>query len=467
MALKTLAMHNSRLEMRAMAREIPQYVERSTPVPMAARLPWHKSTFPTYAGIFLWVGFYLTLADSTIRFASVGVCLFALLVAGLLCFGLYYYVPATLGMRTGRPLYVVATSTFGTTGGYLVPGLMMGFLQIGWVAVVGAVAANFIMKALNETSRPLYCAVVVVWIYSLGWVAFKGINYVGRVAKYLNWVPLIMVVIVFWKNLGGIGNYHPSHPDPKIGFLNVLTVVIGFFATAGAAGADFGMNNAGKRDVILGGVCGIVGGTLIAGGLPILSVAGYIGRGAGPVNYDYSAAISSVGTLAPLMFTLFAVASMVPTCFSSFIGANSFSTMLPMIPRSVSAFAAATLSVILAVTGVAGNLAGFFGLVAASFGPICGAMAADYIVAGRRWSGPRLGINWAGCIAWLVGFLVGTPEHIPGLPANWVNADNPSCLYSFIVGFAIYLTLSKAGLRPELVKQFGGFEKTELENASL
>jgi cytosine permease len=321
------------------------------------------------------------------------------------------------------------------------------------VAVVGAVSADFIMKGLNLTSRTLSSIIVIVWIYSLGWVAIKGIHYVGRVAKFLNWVPLIMILIVFYANKDGIANYQPTHHEGAIGFLNVLTIVIGYFATAGAAGADFGMNNANKKDVLLGGIFGIVGGALIAGGLPILSVAGYLGRGAGPQSYDYTAAISSVGALAPVMFFLFAIASMVPTCFSSFIASNSFSTMLPKIPRTVSTFAALTVSVLLAVTGVANNLVGFFSLVAASFGPICGAMAADYISSGRRWSGPRLGINWAGCIAWLVGFLVGIPEHLPGIPGSWVKADNPSGLYSFVVGFIVYLILAKAGLRPPVVEK--------------
>ena len=435
-----------------MERSVPQYVSRSVPVPLANRVPWYKSTFPTYAGIFLWVGFYLKIAEPTIGFADVSVCLWGLLVAGLLCFGLYYYVPAMLGMQSGHPLYVVGTSTFGTTGGYVIPGLMMGLLQIGWVAVVGAVSADFIMKGLNQTSRGLFSVLVVVWIYSLGWVAIKGIHHVARVAKFMNWIPLIMILIVFWANRSGVAQYQVPHPDGKIGFLSVLTIVIGYFATAGAAGADFGMNNSNRRDVILGGICGIVGGALIAGGLPILSVAGYLGRGAGPQSYDYSAAISSVGALAPVMFFLFAVASMVPTCFSSFIASNSFSTMLPKIPRAVSTLAALTVSVLLAVTGVANNLVGFFSLVGASFGPICGAMAADYIISGRRWSGPRLGINWAGCIAWIVGFLVGIPEHLPGLPASWVKADNPSGLYSFVVGFLVYLILAKAGLRPPVAE---------------
>ncbi len=412
-------------------------------------MPWYKNTFPTYAGIFLWVGFYLKLAAPTLGYASVGVCLWGLLVAGLLCFGLYYYVPAMLGMKTGHPLYVVGSSTFGATGGYLMPGLLMGALQLGWVAVVASVAAGFILKGLHQTSKGLFTVIVVVWIYSLAWVAIKGIRYVGQVAKFLNWVPLIMIVIVFWANKDGVSRYTVPHRESLAGFLSVLTIVIGYFATAGAAGADFGMNNRNTKDIILGGIFGIVLGVLIAGGLPILSVAGYIGRGAGQPSYDYAATIASVGALAPAMFFLFAAASLVSTCFSSFIASNSFSTMLPKVPRSVSTYTGVTLSAILAITGVAGNLVGFFVIVGASFGPICGAMAADYLLAGRRWSGPRQGINWAGYVAWAIGFLIGIPDHIPGIPAAWVKADNPSVLYSFVAGFLVYLLL--AGLRPAII----------------
>ncbi|MEO6802114.1 MAG: hypothetical protein ABI197_02585 [Granulicella sp.] len=87
--------------------KLPEYVSKSVPVPRSNRVPWYSSTFPTYFGIFLWVGFYLKLAGPTLGFASPAVCLAGLLVGGLLCFALYYYVPAMLGMLTGRPLYVV------------------------------------------------------------------------------------------------------------------------------------------------------------------------------------------------------------------------------------------------------------------------------------------------------------------------------------------------------------------------
>lgn len=57
-----------------------------------------------------------------------------------------------------------------------------------------------------------------------------------------------------------------------------------------------------------------------------------------------------------------------------------------------------------------------------------------------------------GYIAWFIGFLVRIPEHIPGLPASLLKADNPVSLYSFFVGFIIYLVLAKAGSRPPIVE---------------
>src|SRR3984885_9377110 len=433
-----------------MERNVPEYVSASVPVPATARVPWYKSTFPSYFGIFLFVGYYLRLSGPTLGFASVTVSLWGLLVAGLLCFGLYYYVPAMLGMQTGRTLYVVGTSTFGTTGGFLIPGILMGLLQVGWVAVDAAVATSFIMKGLGQTSKTLYIVIALVWIYSLGWVAIKGIHYVAQVAKILNWVPFLMILVVLWANRSGIPHYQPPVNQPLTGFLNALLITIGFFATAGAAGTDFGMNNRDRKDIVLGGITGIVAGALIAGGVSVLSVAGYLGRNGGPPNYDYTVAIASVGGLAPVMFFLFAAACLVPTCFSAFIAANSFSTMIPKVSRTVSTLAGVTLSAILAISGLADNLVGFFSIIAASFGPVCGAMAADYLLAGRRWSGPRRGINWAGYIAWVVGFLVGMPEHIPGLPAALVKADNPSELYAFAAGFVVYIVLAR--VRPPLVE---------------
>ena len=114
---------------------LPDYLAKAVPNPQANRAPWYANTAPSYAGIFLWIAFYQQMAGATIAHGGLGLCLLALLVAGLLCYGFYYFVPAMLGMKTGFPLYVVGSSTFGTKGGYIMPGLLMGLLQIGWFAV--------------------------------------------------------------------------------------------------------------------------------------------------------------------------------------------------------------------------------------------------------------------------------------------------------------------------------------------
>ena len=434
-----------------MPSQLPNYLRSSVPNPAANRAPWYRSTFPSYAGIFLWVGFYLGLPGPTISHGGIGVCLLGLLVAGLICFAFYYYAPAMLGMQTGRPLYIVGTSTFGATGGYLMPGLLMGVLQIGWFAVATSISADFILKGLHRESRTLFTVIALIWAYGFALVALKGIAYVARLATILNWVPLFMIVLVFWNNRGGITKYSPPNNDPWGTFLTVMEIVIGFFASAGAAGADFGMGNRNRRDVALGGLTGIALAILVAGGLPLLAVAGYNGLARTPASFEYPVVIGSVGALAPIMFFLFAAASVAPTCFCTFIASNSFATMLPKIPRTVSTLAGVTVGVVLAVTGVAQNLVGFFGIVGASFGPICGAMAADYLVSGRKWAGPRAGINWAGYIAWALGFLAGVLSHIPGVPASLVKADHPAALFSFVVGFVVYFALAKVGMLPTTV----------------
>lgn len=438
-----------------METSLPSYVKASVPNPASARGPWYKNTAPAYFGIFLWFPFYLTLAQQTLTKASLGICLLGLAVAGLLCFALYYYAPAMLGMQTGRTLYIVGTSSFGTKGGYLMPGLLMGVLQIGWFAVATYFATDYILKGLHSDSRVLFIVIAVLWAYLLAFVAIKGIAYVARVAQVLNWVPLAMIIIVFAANYGGLHSYQPAGtPDNAGGFLTMLAIVIGFFATAGAAGADFGMNNRDRRDVALGGLVGIALAIVVAGGLPVLAVAGHIGLTSAsftPANLDFSAAVSQVGALASAVFFLFAAASVAPTCFCTFIAANSFATMIPKVPRAVSTVIAVTIGMLLAVTGAAQNLIGFFTIVGASFGPICGAMAAEYLLEGGRWAGPRQGVNLAGYIAWALGFIVGVLPQIPGVPAGLAHIDSPAPLFSFVVGFVVYWLLAKAGMRPAVV----------------
>ncbi|HWD99255.1 MAG TPA: cytosine permease, partial [Bryobacteraceae bacterium] len=344
---------------------LPEYLRKASPNPPANRAPWYVNTAPSYAGIFLWIAFYQQMANGTLTAAGLGLCLAALVVAGLLCYALYYRVPATLGMKTGYPLYVVGSSTFGSTGGYLMPGLLMGLLQIGWFAVATFFSADFILKGLRMQSGPLtgpFIIVGVLWGCVMAWIGAKGIQYVAKVSLLLNAIPLIMLLVVFAQTAKGIGGYSvpAAQANPFAAFTTVLAVVIGFFATAGAAGADFGMNSRNEKDVKLGGLVGIALAVLVAGGLPLAAIAGAHGAGLAQ-GFNYDDVIQAIGgPLGSAMFFLFAIASIPPTCFCAFIAGNSFSTMIPGVPRVASTMAGAAIGIILAVTGVAANLVSFF-----------------------------------------------------------------------------------------------------------
>jgi cytosine permease len=433
---------------------LPDYIAKAVPNPASNRAAWFKNTAPSYAGIFLWIVFFREIANGTLNQAGVGLSLLALLVSGLLAYFLFYRAPAMLGMQTGYPLYVIGSSTFGTKGGYLMPGLLMGALQAGWVSVNIYISTTFILSAFGSKDGPgtvPFTIIAIVWGFGLSYFAVKGITYVAKFSTYLSLIPLLLIIIAFFRTAGGIGSYAvPAEAKPYIGFMALIQIVIGFFATAGAAGADFGMNSRDASDVKWGGLSGVTLTILVAGGLPILAVAGAQGLGISQ-GYTFDSVIAGIGGfLATAMFFLFALASIAPCCFSAFICGNSFATMIPGVSRMATSMIAAAVAVVLAVTGVAADLVNVFTIIGASFGPICGAILADYLLSGRKWAGPREGINWAGYIAWAVGFVVGIVKFLP-ISAELQPYLQPAAVYSFIVGFIIYFVLAKAGVEPKTV----------------
>ncbi len=434
---------------------LPDYISKAVPNPAAKRAPWYVNTAPSYAGIFLWIAFYKQIGAGTLDKANLLICLGGLVVAAVLCYLFYYRAPAMLGMKTGFPLYVIGSSTFGTKGGYVMPGLLMGLLQIGWFAVATSIASEFVLSGIHADASPGSLAFIltgIVWGGLFAYVGAKGIQYVARVATYLNFIPLLMLIVVFFQTGGGKTYAPPAAvANPYVGFTAMIAVVIGFFATAGAAGADFGMNARHERDVKWGGLVGVMLAPIIAGGLSLAAIAA--ANGTNPkLPFDYANVLQGMGgPIATSMFFLFALASIPATCFCIFIAGNSFSTMIPGVPRVTSSLAAGAVGVILAVTGVATHLISFFSIVGASFGPICGAIAADYILSGRKWAGPREGINWAGYISWLVGFIVGILPFLP-ISDNVKTYAQPAPLYSFVAGFIVYWILAKAGLEPKAAK---------------
>lgn len=473
---------------------LPAYLRNASPVPLDKRAPWYLNTAPTYAGIFLWFAFYQPLGAALLEGTLLSV-LIGIVLAGAICHFFFYFVPGMLGMRTGLPLYIVGTSTFGVQGGYFIPGIFMGLLQIGWYSVATYFATRLVLGGLGlPVEGALFFVLAPIWGFIFALVGALGIGYVARIAQFFPIVPIIMLLIGAFQAIPYLGKYEPppaSGPHAfdtdllSAGSLLVIQMIVGFFGTAGAVGADFCSNNRNSKDVQYAGLAGIWGAILFAAGLAVITVAGAHGynpelrnlqevkdgklvtakkwdemsRGEKDQRMTYETALKALNTtvaedgtvqenlLARGMLLLFAIGSMAPACFCSFIIGNSLSTMLGM-PKSriPITLAGAAVGIIIALTGLPANLAPIFGLVGASFGPVIGAMIADYFLNGGNWPGPREGINWAGYGAWLVGFLIGISNNglISGtLGFELVPAWHPTGVYSLLAGFVVYIVLAR------------------------
>ena len=503
--------------------QVPSYISGATPNPKANRAPWYKNIAPTYAGIFLWFVFWQDAVNAPsqggLLSCGVGWAFLSLVIAALVCHFLFYLVPGMLGMKTGLPLYIVGTSTFGAQGGFFLPGFLMGLLQFGWVAV-NIFFSSMLLGAFFglEASSAGVKVIMVVWGVMAAFVGLKGIQYVAKVATYLPLIPLVVLLILLAKTAGGIGSFDAQKfielhkgvaaqaPAPLGSFgvlAAMLTFVVGFFATAGAAGVDIASNGRNKGDVSMGGLVGIALAIIVTAGIAMLIVAGTYGSTEFSTNAtetskaaivkavekgvaDATAAATKSGkTLSPediknitkkatvetaagtllqspnlistivgkklagiLMFLL-AIAAFPPACFSSFIAANSFKTTLPGVNPFISVGLGAAVSILLAITGLAGKAIIVFVIIGATFGPICGAMLVEYLLSGGKWSGPRAGFNPAGWIAWLVGAIVGV------LPILDIYKVPAAPVAAFLVGAVVFGILAKMGVQTAVLPVSG------------
>lgn len=462
---------------------LPSYISSATPNPMANRAPWYKNTAPTYAGIFLWFVFWQDAANAPnlggLLSCGIGWALLSLVVAALVCHSLFYIVPGILGMRTGLPLYIIGTSLFGAQGGFILPGFLMGLLQFGWLGVniyfSSALIGMFVfpdakINPMDFATIPVAVkGIMVVWGVLAAFVGLKGIQYVAKVATYLPLIPLTILLVLLGKTAGGISTFDPQsfialsktaapNAPEALGSFGVLafmlTFVVGFFATAGAAGADFGTNSRDKRDVSMAGLVGVALAIIVTAGIAILIVAGTYGS---PELAKQAAAagvpLQATGLMeiimgkqtAGIMMLLLAIAAFPAACFSSFIAANSFKTTLSGVNPSISVGIGAAVSILLAVTGLAGKAIIVFVIIGATFGPILGAMLVEFIFNGGKWSGPRAGFNPAGWIAWLLGAVVGV------MPILKIYPVPAAPVAAFLVGAVVYGLLAKLGMQSALV----------------
>src|SRR5262249_30749813 len=154
----------------------------------------------------------------------------------------------------------------------------------GWLAVNTCFSSQLLLQGFKVNPEgPGYYILCVVWATAAAFVGLKGIQYVAKVATYLPLIPLAVLLLALVKFGGSAAEYNPSvaldSNSMLLGFLLMVGQIVGFFATAGAAGVDFGMNSRDAKDVQWGGIFGILIATVFTAGIAVLVVAGARAQG--------------------------------------------------------------------------------------------------------------------------------------------------------------------------------------------
>ena len=437
----------------------PSYIADAKPNSMENRAPWYKTTAPAYAGILLWLVFW-GMVNSGNLVNGLVVPIIGVVVGALVCHFFFYLTAGMFGMKTGLPLAVIGSSIFGEKGGIIMPGLLMGLLQFGWLAV-NCMAASGISETLGVPAW----VVILVWGSLAVFIGLKGIKYVAGISTYLPLVPLGILIYLLCSTVGNVGDFNPEvlkklPKNPAVTaencdiIMGIVGAFVAFFATAGAAGVNFGTSSRNAKDVQWGGLVGIAGAMIFTCVSALLIMAGAY------ANPEIAAKLGGSGVTASSpdflkvlcgevagkwMFFALAVAAFPSACFSSLIAADSFKSMLPKIKSTISVTIAGAVAIALAIVLqiCGGSIAEVLNIIGVSFGPICGAIFVEYFLCKGNWGGPRKGANPAGWLAWAIGFGVGI------LPNLGVCQIPMTPVVTFVIGAVIYFVAMKAGLKSE------------------
>ena len=158
------------------------------------------------------------------------------------------------------------------------PGFLMGLLQFGWLGVNTYFSSQALASGLQ--AQALFYPLCVLWAAGAAFVGLKGIQYVAKVATYLPIIPLSFYSSD-WSSSAARASALLTRPPRRRrghidGLLGMVGEIVGFFATAGAAGVDFGMNSVDEKDVEKGGWVGIVAAIIVTAGVSVIVVAGAV-----------------------------------------------------------------------------------------------------------------------------------------------------------------------------------------------
>ncbi len=448
--------------------------------------PWQTGLAPVYIGMFLWIAFFDQLGRRALPVGGLMWSLLGAAAAGPLCYLLLFRMPATWGHRTGKPLDVVASSTFGIRGVALVPNLLIGIAQVVLFAVAVGYAIELTFQGLvlggmvearalrpiqiggASLKAPVYLAAALFWAVATALVSLRFIRWIAYLMQFFPIFPAVMIGGAMLAMLTGLRSFSvvPEGEGQLRAFLLTLQWVFAFSAMAGVIGADWGSGSVSIRDVRVGGWIGTALAPAIISALALIAVAGYQGSKEAPRMSEESqfarSTITDLSTPAPgldappytfralmnggfdrrvgcVMLLTFGLASLAPAVYSSFVFGTQFKALGPGISRLTWTMLGTATAWLLIVGRWFDRTEDVFNLLGAAFAPVAGAIAADYLRHRGHWPGPRTGFNPAGLIAWTVGLGVGlAPTIARALGNDRIAGLQPAALGAFVAAFIVY-----------------------------
>lgn len=438
--------------------------------PSSDRLSWTKGLAPRYIALFLLVVYLDQLAPRTLPLAGLLPAIVGLVLAGVVCHFWLFRPVAARGLLGRARLEDLGMQTLGERGCNWVLRPLMGLVHVVWFAVTIHYAIEYSLTGLISlglvdpvVSRPqfwlgralpggVFLFTAGAWSITsslLGLVTFRLVAAV--MAGYQPFVALALGGMAAF-GLVSAGRYEPLGFDAvtaeppewpaAVGVVRMLELVVGFFATHAALGADWGRASRNQTDVNLGGLVGIAAASVVTGTIVLLIVAGALGRNPvdpslaaateaqrgyrlglsqelpegplmgrrmqvshhGGVNYALHRVIAGIEPrwLAGALSLLLGAGLLGPACFAPLLIARFWGSGREGARRWPWALAGAVATWPLILWGVPVRLDLVFSALGVVMAPLVGVLASDQ----RHSSRTSAGFRFDGLAAWLLGSAV-------------------------------------------------------------
>jgi NCS1 family nucleobase:cation symporter-1 len=476
-----------------------------------------QRNWTTYNITMLWVGMAICIPSLSLASGLIGMGVSPWLsVLNVALGNIIILVPIQLnsqiGTKYGIPFPLFARLTFGTIGAQI-PALLRAITACGWTSVqawvgggaVGAIIGCFAPKFGDATwtiGLPSWGGIqtvgtgqfigYIIFILFIGWVAYTGMDQIKWIQNIGGPILIaVMIALLLWaysivpEGTGFMGVMSQPNDDALIAqnggfvvcYLTALMGNIAFWATMALNIPDFSRYAKSQGDQFRGQLLG----------MPIpMALCAFVGAyfaqatklAYGEAMFDPTNVFYHLENKILIFIAAIAVvAATVTTCVAANVvaPANGFSNISP---KKITYKKGVIITILLAffilqAWWIYGSGAAYFTWMNAYgtiLAPIAAIFIADYFVCkhkridmmslfkgadGRYWYNG--GFNMAAVIAWVAAFILPLITYFGVSGSFWTFINSINYVWSFVVGFVVYVVLMKTSLA-------GNSEVTEEEH---